>query len=400
MEQVKELKVDHEHRGHAVLSASSAERWMHCTPSVRIAEGIPEKPSFYAEEGTNAHENAEKYIRKLLDGENEDTICKELFKEDEKELQENVQLYVHCVMKELERLKQKDSDAVLMPEVKISYDNVAKEGFGTSDCVIVGGDEIVIADLKYGKGIEVDAVNNPQLRLYGIGTLNRFMPLYEGLKTIKMMIIQPRLDHLSEETMTVEDLYAWGENVVKPLADLAYKGTGEFVEGKWCGFCKAKGCCPLLAKKNMSLQEDMENSKDVTALSEEEIAQCLEKGKGLVKWYKSLETYATDSALFGKQIPGFKLVEGRSKLVWSDEDEAKKGLRYAGLADNEIFEKKIITPAKALSILEDRVDDNTLQAIKDLSEKGNVNPTLVPIKDKREPLTQKAIDELMGNNDS
>ena len=396
----KKLEIDHSHRGHAILSASSAYRWLHCTPSVRISEGILERESAFASEGTDAHEHAEKWIRMRLEGKNDEVIIKTLFKEGEEELRDNVKLYVDYVFSQYNRLKQIDDDALLMPEVVVSYDNVAKEGFGTSDCVIVGGDEIIIVDLKYGKGVRVDAINNPQLRLYGIGTLNKFMPLYEGIKTITMVIVQPRLDHLSEEEMTVEDLYAWGDNVVKPLAEQAYKGTGEFAEGKWCGFCKAKGCCPLQAKKNLSLLEDMEGHKDPTKLTNEEIAKILEKGKELDKWFKSVQNYATDSALLGEEIPGYKLIEGQSRQVWDDEEEAAKGLKYAGLSDDEIFKKNIITPKQALSVLEDRVDEATLEAVKLLTKKANINPKLAPNSDWHEALSKQVIDELMGNNDN
>lgn len=398
----KELnKIDHGTRSHAILSASSAGRWLKCTPSARLAEGIPEKPSPFAEEGTHAHECAEKYLLGLLNGENEDAISKSLFKEEEKELKENIQCYVQCVMKEFERLKEKDDDAVLMPEVQISYDNIAEGGFGTSDCVIVSNDEIIIADLKYGQGVQVFAENNPQLRLYGIGTLNRFMPLYEGIKTIKMMIIQPRLDSLSEETLSVTDLYAWGENYAKPRAEQAFKGLGNFVEGEWCRFCKAKGCCPKKASQFTSFSNAIQGNNDVTALSEKEIANFLEKTKEVESFIKSLKTYATDTALMGKKYPGYKLVAGNSRYVWSDEAEAKKALHFAGLTDKEIFEKKLLSPAKILSILENRgVDESTLDSIKDLSEKANLNPTLVPEKDRREPLSQQVIDDLLGKNDS
>ena len=396
----KKLEIDHSRRGHAILSASSAYRWLHCTPSIRISEGILERESAFASEGTDAHEHAEKWIRMLLEGKSDEVIIKTLFNEGEEELRDNVKLYVDYVFSQYNRLKQIDNDALLMPEVVVSYDNVAKEGFGTSDCVIVGGNEIIIVDLKYGKGVRVDAINNPQLRLYGIGTLNKFMPLYEGIKTITMVIVQPRLDHLSEEEMTVEDLYAWGNNVVKPLAEQAYKGTGEFAEGKWCGFCKAKGCCPLQAKKNLSLLEDMEGHKDTTKLTNKEIAQILEKGKDLDKWFKSVQNYATDSALLGEEIPGYKLIEGQSRQIWDDEEEAAKGLKYAGLSDDEIFKKNIITPKQALSVLEDRVDEATLEAVKLLTKKANINPKLVPNSDYHEALSRQVIDELMGNSDN
>lgn len=409
---VEDSLQDHGHRGHAMLSASAANRWIHCPPSVRLSDGILDRTSGYAEEGTKAHEMAEMYLNGLLAGKDDEVVRAEVMQQAKKvktadntyaadsdgTIIDNVALYVDYIINQYNRLKEIDDDTILMPEVQVNYDNVAKGGFGTSDCVIIGGDEIIVIDLKYGKGIEVDALGNPQLRLYAIGALNQFLPLYGSFKTVKMAIVQPRLNHLSEEEMTPEELYSWADTIVKPRANEAYKGIGNFQRGDWCRFCKAQGCCPKLMKENMSVEKDMQENPEVEKLSDEKIAEILEKGKSLVKWYKSLEDYATDKALMGDSIPGYKLVEGRSKKIWTDEDEAAKLLLSAGLSEDDIWSKSLVSPSKALAMIGSSADDETLDKFKELTEKANINPTLVPSSDKREPLSQSVIDELTGSD--
>lgn len=412
-EEKKELIADHEHRGHAILSASSASRWLHCPPSVRLSDGIPDRGSDFASEGTKAHEMAEAYLNGLLQGKTDDEVRESLKKnapsvahsdayapDDNNSIIENVSLYVDYIIGEYNRLVAIDEDTVVLPEVRVSYDNVAREGFGTSDCVIIGAGEIIVIDLKYGKGVKVDALGNPQLRLYAIGALNEFMPLHGSFEKVKTAIIQPRLNHLSEEVMTPEELYSWGETTVKPMAERAYKGVGDYAEGEWCRFCKAKGCCPLQAAQNLSLEVDMENNPEVEALDENSIADILERGKGLIKWYKALETYATDKVLTGGTIPGYKLVESRSKKVWKDDEEAAEKLRKAGLTDDQIWTSSIVSPSKAFELAEKLdLSDDEIRELQDMTEKANINPVLVPVSDKREPLAQSVIDELMGSND-
>lgn len=391
---------EHHDRAHALLSASSSHRWLACTPSARLADEVHRVPqsSAFAEEGTLAHEIAETCLRAYLEGSEMPTFDS-IDELDKKVIRNQLSLYLDSVIGVYETLKRADPETKMYPEVQVSYENVAQGGFGTSDCVIVGNKELHVIDLKFGKGIKVDAPKNPQLRLYGIGCLNKFDnpdPLFgSSFDSVITTIIQPRLDHVSNEELTPAQLMKWGEEVVKPQAEKAWKGEGVLVTGEHCRFCPAKAACPLILEKNMIFASSMEEYPDAKLVPTDQFAKLVPLAKGIKSWCEDLIEYATDQAKLGDKISGLKLVEGRGKDVWDGEDAAVKKLKELGFDEEALFTKKMISPSQLLKA----VDDETMeQEIRKLVVRVPGNPVLVDESDRREPIPDEVLKDLYGNN--
>lgn len=245
---------------HAILSASSSNMWLNCTPSIRASENIPNITSSYAEEGTLAHAIGELKLRLYLSEINKkdyqieiDFLTKNISEEiDITEMLEYTQSYADFVIEHFNTAKKTTTDAKLILEQRLDFSHWVPDGFGTGDAVIVADDNIEIIDLKYGKGVAVSAKNNPQLRLYALGALNEYLMLYD-IKNIAMTIYQPRLDSITTDIITVEELIEWAEDYVKPKAELAFNGDGEFVAGDHCKFCKIKSNCRANAYEKLKL---------------------------------------------------------------------------------------------------------------------------------------------------
>ncbi len=243
---------------HALLSASSAHRWLECTAAPRFEEQFPSGTSEYAEEGTLAHSICELYARQYFT-----TVTKRKFNAELKKLQAKERYsdeMLHTAEAYVQYLKEKalgfSSKPYVTQEIKVDFSDYVPEGFGTCDCVMIGGDTLHITDYKHGKGVPVTAVGNPQMRLYALGALKLFKPIYgDSIKNVSMGICQPRLSETaSEETLTVEQLYSWGESI-KPLANEAFNGPGVFVPGEHCRFCKGKAQCRARAEQNTALED-------------------------------------------------------------------------------------------------------------------------------------------------
>lgn len=331
---------------HALLSASSAHRWLNCSPSVRLEEEMDDSTSIYAQEGTFMHELAELHLRLYLED-----ITKQEFNKRLKEMKQNsfytdeiektVELYVDAV---IEKINEVGTDSMVLMEEKLNYSPWVKEGFGTGDVLIIADGIIEVIDLKGGKGLAVSAIGNPQMRLYALGAINGFGMLYDT-KKIKMTIIQPRLDNISTDEMEVEDLVAWGEKTVKPKADEAWEGKGEFKVGEHCRFCKVKATCRARAEENMKLA--CMDFKSPPLLTDEEIVEVLEQIDELQKWAKDIEAYAfNEAANNGKQWPGFKLVEGRRSRRYSSEEAVAERLLEAGYEEEQIYSKSLLSLTK------------------------------------------------------
>ena len=356
---------------HALLSASSASRWLVCTAAPRFEEGLPESTSTYAEEGRVAHAIAElKAIKKftVMTSRTYTTRLNKLKKEAlyDPEMDKTTDLYLEHLT---EQSMLYDSSPTVAAEVKVDFGEYVPEGFGTCDCVMIGGDTLSITDYKHGKGVPVSAVGNPQMRLYALGALKRYAPVFgDTIKRVRMTIDQPRLDSYTSDIITVEELKAWGESI-KPIAQKAFSGLGEFVPGEHCRFCRGKAQCRARANVNTALEDFKDcvpagewnakaeahvsaggvvNGTPPQLLSDAEIGDLLIRGQQLVQWYKDLEEYATKALLDGKPIEGWKLVAGRSNRTFTDQDAAIKAVIAAGYDEALVYDRK----PKTLSELE------------------------------------------------
>ena len=244
---------------HALLSASSASRWLKCTAAPRYEEQFPENTTDYAEEGRLAHAICElKVIKQFTTQLTPRTFTTRLkrLKENplyQDEMDKTSDLYLEHLT---ERAMRYDTKPNVAAEVQVDFAEYVPEGFGTCDCVMIGGDTLNITDYKHGKGVPVSAEGNAQMRLYGLGALKRYAPIYGNtIKKVCMTIDQPRIqDEPSTETITVEELRAWGESI-KPAAAKAYMGIGEFKPGEHCRFCRGKAKCKARADQNTALEE-------------------------------------------------------------------------------------------------------------------------------------------------
>lgn len=368
---------------HARLSASSAFRWINCPGSVALSDQCPAPASSsYADEGTLAHAIGElklRYVNDEISKRQLNVKMKPLLQNEYYcgEMEEATSYYADAV---IEALEAAGEDAELMIEQQFSLDRWVPEGFGTSDAVVIGGGVIQVIDLKYGKGIKVDARNNPQLRLYGLGAANLFDSLYD-FDTVRMTIIQPRLDHISTEELPLSELLAWAEDDVKPRAQMAMDGTDYTAVGDWCRFCPAKAVCRKRAEYNLSIAKD--DFKKPPLLSDEEIGDVLRRADELQHWVKDVGDYALEQALAGKQYDGWKLVEGRSVRKYADDLKVAEALKAAGYDEAMLYERKLY----GISAMEKIVGKKRLtETLGDLIVKPAGKPVLVPESDKREAI--------------
>ena len=337
---------EHENRAHALLSASGSHRWMACPPSARLEECCQNKESDAAKEGTVAHELCELKVKVQL-GEDVSMSEYEALKENPlftKEMDACTNIYAdYCID------TAKEENGLPLIEVELDLSSYIPEGFGTVDCVIVSEDTLHVIDFKYGRGVEVSPVENSQLMIYALGAYDLYSPIYD-FKTVKLTIVQPRL---SAEPKTwecdVQHLLDFAEKL-KPIADLAFKGGGDFAPSEHtCLFCKVKYTCRARADKNLAtmfLQE-----KDPYTLSNDEIGEILAKVSDFPKWIKDLEDYALEQLLAGKEIKGYKAVEGRSSRVWSDEKKAFEVIIEDGTEEKDLYETTPLSLAKIEKLL-------------------------------------------------
>lgn len=359
---------------HALLGPSSAKRWMTCPPSARLGESEPEKTSTYAEEGTEAHELGEL----ILSGQS----VKD-FKASAKyycgEMQEAVEVYVDFVTDAFNEAKSKDKNAILMLEQELDFSTYVPEGFGTGDAVIVYDDTIHVIDYKHGKGVPVSVKGNPQLRLYGLGAYLSFSMLYD-IDHVIMSVVQPRISNIDSDQMTSEALVEWAKNDVKPRADLAFKGEGEFCAGEHCRFCPVANTCRARAQENMELAKL--DFKDPPLLDDAEVAEVLSRVDELVKWAKSVKDFAQEQAeKHDKKWPGWKLVEGTSRRKYTDEEAIADVLKSKRFRVSDIYKPQTLIGITDMQKLVGKAKMTEL--IGDFIVKPPGKPTLVPETDKR-----------------
>lgn len=374
---------------HALLSASSAHRWLHCPPSALATDGVADAPSDAALQGTAAHALAEYKLLRFLKRRAKRPTSKWI----DEEMEGHTDDYVGFVAEHLRSAREHCPDPQVYVEQRLDYSHLAPGGFGTGDCVIVAEPTLQVVDLKYGMGVEVSPVENPQLMLYGLGALAAFDALYD-IREVSLSIFQPRRANVETWTISALDLIAWGENTVKPIADLAARGEGDYHAGPWCQFCRIAPTCRARAEANLALARH--EFAPPAELSIAEVAEVLARIPEFKAWASDVEAWALAKAQAGTQIPGFKVVAGRSIRKYTDEAAVAEAAKKAGYTD--IWDKRLIGITAMERLMGKRAFTETLG---DLVVKPEGKPTLVPESDKRPPLARvsAATDFTNTNND-
>jgi hypothetical protein len=361
---------------HALLSASSSHKWLHCTPSARLEEQFENTTSVYASEGTAAHALAEHKLRSYLDIKSKKPVSEF----DGEDLEYYTDVYVDYAFEQIQNVRQSCKDPIVLIEQKLDYSHYVPEGYGTGDLVIVADDTLDIVDLKFGKGVAVSAEDNPQMKLYALGALALFDSLYD-IKTVRMTIVQPRLESISTCEIANQELTRWAVTELKPKAQLAINGEGDFCSGEHCRFCRARHTCRARAEEHLALAQY--DFKLPALLSNDEIAEILTVADRLSTWASNVYSYATDLAINeGKEWTGFKLVKGRSNRKYTDEATVIKVCTENGYSD--IYKQSL----KGITDMEKMLGKKQFNTILgNLVEKPQGKPALVPITDKRQTIT-------------
>lgn len=385
------MSVAHSERAHAKLSASGSKRWLTCTPSARLEDGFPDSTSDFAKEGTAAHEFSELFLQLHTGQINKATFTRRLnkFKKENEfysqEMDDYVQSYVDLVIERFHAIQAKTEDAIILLEQRLDFSEWVPDGFGTGDVVIIADGIMEVIDLKYGKGVPVSAVENTQMRLYALGAVHQFGYLYD-IEQIHMTIVQPRLDSVSTDEITTDELLRWADEYVKPKAEMAMAGEGEYEAGEHCRFCKARFTCRTRAEANLEMAKY--DFQEPALLSYEEIGSILLQAEELQKWAKDIQSYALEQAEnHSAKFPGWKLVEGRSNRKYADESSVTSTLLAEGYGEDTIFKKELL----GITALEKAIGKKTFaELLSDLVIKPAGKPTLVVESDKRPELNSAA----------
>lgn len=366
--------------GHVKLRPSAAGRWMKCTMAPVMEANFPDQSSEYAAEGSEAHRFAERWAARAVG------IPMGLVPQDfppDQEMLDAVEFYANYIKELYREHRDRGEDPAVFLEQRVDLEHYIPGSWGTADCLIVAENTLHVIDFKYGKGVAVEAYNNPQMSLYALGALEWAELLYD-ISDIVMTIVQPRLGGLSSFAVTAGALKAWGEQTLKPIAQEAASGTGHFCPGEdTCKFCKASGSCKAQADYYVSLFEEGENEGLLTI---EETADLLTRSAGMKTWLLSIEDAVFNALMDGERLEGWKLVEGRSTRKYTDEAEIAKRLRAKKYKAADLYEKKLI----GISKMEKLVGKTKLAEIcGDLIEKPEGKPTLAPASDKRPALNRE-----------
>lgn len=359
---------------HALLSASSAHRWLHCPPSAKLTAGVTEAPSEAALQGTAAHTLAEHKLRRALKQQSKRPVSE--YEDDE--LDAYTDDYVAYALEQYELAKQATPGTVIYIEQRLDFSHVVPGGFGTGDCLIVADGTLHVIDLKYGLGVLVEAEWNLQMMLYAIGALRLFDALYD-IDEVALTIFQPRRENVSTWTISVAELNEWAEHALKPAAELAARGEGEFCAGAWCQFCKIASTCRARAEANLELAKY--EFAAPAELSADEVAEVLAQIPELTKWATDVQDYALSQALAGERYAEFKLVAGRSIRKYTDETAVAEAAKAAGYKD--IYKQSLLTITAMEKLMGKKQFSEILG---DLVVKPEGKPTLVPLSDKRPEL--------------
>lgn len=364
---------NHKDRAHALLSASSSHRWLACPPSAVANEGYQDKDTSFAEEGTKAHEVAEVIARARLEGRGEPDFA-ELPEGFTREMLECAKEYADYIEEQ-----KKSNDAIVLLEQRVDFSQWVPEGFGTCDCIIIQDETLTIIDYKYGQGVAVDATDNSQLKLYALGALNDY-GIALDVKRVEMHIFQPRMNNISTDGLTTEELLEWAEKTAKPTAEKASKGKGKYNPGEHCRFCKHAGKCRALTKLCTEYLDTHGLRVTIPVLAPHEIADVLRMEPIVALWLKKVKEQALTTLMEGGELPGYKLVEGKlGNRKWKDE-----GLVAATLG--ELYSKEEFTETRLLSPsqMDKAIGKKRVAELLDgLIERAPGSPTLAPIHDKR-----------------
>lgn len=375
--------------GHALLSASSAHRWLECPISVRMTADLPDTAGEAAAEGTLAHSIVEERLDSIIANGKWPKKASAKLRMDERYrpvMEEHADTMVGYVMDIFDGLNDGSHDPILMSEQRLDFSRWVPDGYGTGDALVIAYGVIHVIDYKYGKGVPVYAEGNPQLRLYALGAYEAYDPLYD-IREVHTHIVQPRLDSQTTEVLTAEELLKWADEYVAPRAQMAMEGDGEPNPGEWCRFCRARATCRARAEQQLALARY--EFKSPLVLTPEEIGDILGRVDELSKWAKSVKDYALQSAVAnGESFPGWKLVRGRANRKLTDEAEVAAILTEHGFPPEQIYS------LKGLTDLEEVVGKKQLaDLLGDLIVKPEGRPTLAPESDKRQAITHSAADD-------
>lgn len=362
---------------HALLSASSANRWLSAPPLPRLEQYFPHSTTSAAAEGTAAHALGEYKIHRLLG----DKFKRPSSDYQSDEMESLTDDYAGYVMEQYSKAKKYAPDAIIRAEQKLDFSKYVTEGFGTGDCVIVSDHLLHIIDFKYGKGVRVEAKNNPQMKLYAIGALEMFGALY-NIDEVETTIFQPRMANISTWTINAKELMHWANTELKEKAELAFAGKGTVHYGPWCQFSACNAV--LRARFDYHHQLTRFQLRSPNLLTDSEVTEVLEHIDDLNRWAHEIKDYAADLAInHGKQWPGYKIVEGRSVRHYKDEAAVAKIAEEHGYHD--IYQKKLLPITK----LEKQVGKKKFtELFSQEIVKPAGKPTLVPNSDQRQSISK------------
>ena len=360
---------DHKSRAHALLSASSAHRWLECPPSAVANEAYPNQDTFFTNEGTLAHEVAEFMAR------NGYYSKKDAIEGVTVEMVEYAKEYADYIEEQ-----KKSNDAIVLLEQRVDFSPWVPDGFGTCDCIIIQEDTLTIIDYKYGQGVAVSATDNPQMKLYALGAMNDY-GIAMDIKKVELHIFQPRLNNISTDHLAVEELMEWAEKIVKPTATEAIQGTGKYKPGEHCRFCQHGGKCRALTQLCTEYIETHGLRVNIPVLAPHEVADVLRMEPMVTLWLKKVKEQALTTLMDGGELPGYKLVEGKlGNRKWSNDETVFNILTQAGYSEHDITETKILSPTQMDKAIGKK---KVAELLEDQIERSPGAPTIAPISDKR-----------------
>ena len=363
-------QTDHKARAHALLSASSAHRWLECPPSAVANEAYPNQDTVFTNEGTLAHETAEIVTRvRLADHpiEYPDAATHEM---------------IECAHEYADYIEEhkKSNDAIVLLEQRVDFSPWVPDGFGTCDCIIIQDDTLTIIDYKYGQGVAVSATDNPQMKLYALGAVNDY-GIAMDVKKVDLHIFQPRLNNISTDSLTVEELMEWAEKTVKPIAEKASQGKGKYAPGEHCRFCQHGGKCRALTKLCTEYLDTHGLRVALPVLAPHEVADVLRMEPMVTLWLKKVKEQAMTTLMNGEELPGYKLVEGKlGNRKWVSEHTVYNLLKSKGYSDTEITETKVLSPSQMDKTIGKK---KVFELLDEYIERAPGAPTIAPITDKR-----------------
>lgn len=371
---------DHKNRDHALLSASSAHRWLNCPPSAVASLIYVPQDTEFTREGTLAHEVAEVYARHCLHG-GIPIREMETDKEVPAEMKEHAKGYAEYIQEHT-----KSDHATVLLEQRVDFSPWVPNGFGTCDCIIIEDDTLTVIDYKFGKGVAVDAKDNPQMKLYALGALNDYGFAYD-VNRVELHIYQPRINNISVDELTAEALMAWAEEI-KPVAAKAAEGRGEYFAGPHCRFCPHAGSCRKLADVCLQQVKHYGATIGVPTLAPWEVADILEQEPMIAMWLKRVKDKALTDMLNGEHIPGYKVVEGKpGNRKWVDELQAMNALAEAGYSREDVTETKLLSPAAMDKAIGKK---KVAELLGDMIDRAPGSPAIAVESDKRKPYDRLA----------